>query len=159
MNCEIPQFIDRNEITRYLPHRGKMLLLSRVTRHDVLNHTISCEYDITKECVFYEPDHDGIPSWAGFELMAQGICALTGITRRSIGCEPLPGLILSVSEFKAETEWLARMEMSEICRDSEGSLYSYVCGLFTAGNSGKAAVTAKISVIETEDINNLKKQR
>ena len=50
---EVSQFIDRDELINYLPHKGKMFLLTRVTQHDVNNHTITTEYDITKDCIFY----------------------------------------------------------------------------------------------------------
>ena len=40
---EIQQFIEYDELINYLPHKGKMFLLSRVTQHDVNNHTITSE--------------------------------------------------------------------------------------------------------------------
>ena len=98
---EIQQHIEYDELINYLPHKGKMFLLSRVTQHDILNHTITSEYDITENCIFYEPEFDGVPTWAGFEFMAQGISALTGITNTIKGRTPLPGFILSVMEFKS----------------------------------------------------------
>ena len=65
----VAQFIDHDELINYLPHKGKMFLLSRVTQHDVEKHTITSEYDITKDCIFYEEEFDGVPTWAGFELL------------------------------------------------------------------------------------------
>ena len=53
---EIQQFIEYDELINYLPHKGKMFLLSRVTQHDVNNHTITSEYDITENCIFYEKE-------------------------------------------------------------------------------------------------------
>ena len=103
---EIQQLIEHDELINYLPHKGKMFLLSRVTQHDVNNHTITSEYDITENCIFYEPEFDGVPSWVGFEFMAQCISALTGITNTIKGRKPLPGFILSVMEFKADVEQL-----------------------------------------------------
>ena len=50
---EIQQLIEHDELINYLPHKGKMFLLSRVTQHDVNNHTITSEYDITENCIFY----------------------------------------------------------------------------------------------------------
>lgn len=102
----VGQFIDHDELIDYLPHKGKMFLLSRVTQHDVNLHTITSEYDITKNCIFYEEEFGGVPTWAGFELMAQGISALTGITNKIKGREPLPGMILSVVDFKASVGFL-----------------------------------------------------
>ena len=119
---ELPQFIDHDELINLLPHKGKMFLLSRTTAHDVENHTITNEYDITENCIFYEPEYDGVPTWAGFELMAQGISALTGITNKIKGREPLPGMILSVVDFKSTVG------------------YSYFCVGAAEGYSWKYAV-------------------
>ena len=82
---EVAQFIDHDELINYLPHKGKMFLLTRVTQHDVEKHTITSEYDITENCIFYEEEFGGVPTWAGFELMAQGVSALTGITNKIKG--------------------------------------------------------------------------
>lgn len=156
----IPQFIDHDELIWMLPHKGKMFLLSRVTQHDGTNHTITSEYDITENCIFYEPEFDGVPSWAGFEFMAQGISALTGITNKEKGREPLPGFILSVSEFKAEVGYFKngttiQMKIREDYREEENHIYRYICELYAKKGDEKPSVTAKITVMETEDIHSL----
>lgn len=164
MTVEVPKFIDENEIAEYLPHRGKMLLLSRITNYDMERRIITGEYDITKECIFYEKEGDGIPSWVSFELMAQTICALTGIAHKLFGRKILPGMILSVTAFKTDLEWLkagktVRMTMTEDYRDDEDSLYNYTGELFVAGEDEKPAVKAKISAIEIESLEQLKEIR
>ncbi|MBO4711499.1 3-hydroxylacyl-ACP dehydratase [bacterium] len=164
MNIEVPKFISENEIAEYLPHRGKMLLLSRITDYDMEHRIITGEYDITKDCIFYEKEADGIPSWVSFELMAQTICALTGIAHKLFGRKILPGMILSVTAFKTDLEWLKagktmRMTMTEDYRDDESALYNYVGELFVAGEDEKPAVTAKISAIEIESLEQLKEIR
>lgn len=156
----IPQFIDHDDLIWMLPHKGKMFLLSRVTQHDGANHTITSEYDITPDCIFYEEEFDGVPTWAGFEFMAQGISALTGITNKEKGREPLPGFILSVMEFKTETGYLKngttiQMKIREDYREESQFLYRYVCELYAHVNDETPAVTAKITVMETEDIHAL----
>ena len=153
---EIQQLIEHDELINYLPHKGKMFLLSRVTQHDVNKHTITSEYDITENCIFYEPEADGIPSWAGFELMAQCISALTGITNKMKGRSPLPGFILSVMEFNASVAYLknnttAVMKVYEDFRDEENHIYRYICELYASKADEKPAATSKISVMETED--------
>lgn len=152
----IPQFVDHDDLIWMLPHKGKMFLLSRVTQHDSTNHTITSEYDITENCIFYEPEFDGVPSWAGFEFMAQGISALTGITNTEKGRTPLPGFILSVMEFKAQADYFKngttiQMKIYEDFRDEENHVYRYICSLFTKVGDETPALTAKISVMETED--------
>ena len=154
------QFIDRDELINLLPHKGKMFLLSRVTQHDVNVHTITTEYDITENCIFYEKEFDGVPSWAGFEFMAQGISALTGITNCIKERETLQGFILSVMEFKASVGFLKnyttiQMKIKEDYRDEESHIYRYLCELYASKEDKVPCVTAKITVMETEDIHSL----
>lgn len=153
----VGQFIEYDELINYLPHKDKMFLLSRVTEHDVNIHTITSEYDITKNCIFYEDEADGVPSWAGFELMAQGISALTGITNKIKGREPLPGMILSVVDFKASVAFFknnttVQMKIAEDYRDETSHTYCYLCSLFENVGEKEPVVTAKITVMETEDM-------
>lgn len=164
MTVEVPKFIGENEIAEYLPHRGKMLLLSRIIDYDMDKRIITGEYDITKECIFYEKEGDGIPSWVSFELMAQTVCALTGIAHKLFGRKILPGMILSVTAFKTGLEWLkagktVRMTMTEDYRDDESALYNYIGELFVVGEDERPAVTAKISAIEIESLEQLKEIR
>ncbi|MCQ2577308.1 MAG: 3-hydroxylacyl-ACP dehydratase [Treponema sp.] len=158
--CTIPQFIDHDDLIWMLPHKGKMFLLSRVTQHDGANHTITSEYDITKDCIFYEEEADGVPTWAGFEFMAQGISALTGITNKEKGRDPLPGFILSVMEFNANVGYLKnnttiQMKIAEDYREEETHIYRYICSLYARVGDETPAATAKITVMETEDIHAL----
>ena len=164
MNAEVPEFIGENEIEEYLPHRGKMLLLSRIVSYDMEKHIITGEYDITKGCIFYEKEGDGIPSWVSFELMAQTVCALTGIAHKLFGRKILPGMILSVTGFKTKREWLkagktVRMRMVEDFCDEESALYNYTGELFIVGEDEEPAVKAKISAIEIESLEQLKEIR
>ena len=152
----IPQFLNHDQLEVMLPHRGKMFLLSRSTAHDTDNHTLTAETDITPDCIFYDADADGVPSWAGFEFLAQGISALTGITNTEKGRTPLPRFILSVMEFKADVDYFkngttVQMKVSEDFRDEENHVYRYICSLYTEVDAAEPKVTAKISVMETED--------
>ena len=156
----IPQFLDHDDLELMLPHRGKMFLLSRSTAHDTDNHTLTAETDITPDCIFYEEEFGGVPTWAGFELMAQGISALTGITNKIKGRTPLPGMILSVVDFKASVGFLKKdttcqMKIAEDYRDEETNTYRYLCSLYSNVGDAEPAATAKITVMETEDMNGM----
>ena len=156
----LPQLIEHNQLIELLPHKGKMFLLSRVTAHDVKKHAITSEYDITKDCIFYEEEADGVPTWAGFEFMAQGISAQTGISNKVLGRRPRPGFILSVRNFQANVPYLKnnttiQMKIAEDFRDDEAHTYSYNCQLFARPGDTEPAATSTITVMETEDINNL----
>ena len=99
-------------------------------------------------------------SEAGFEFMAQGISALTGITNTMKGRTPLPGFILSVMEFKSEVGYLKnnttiQMKIAEDFRDEENHVYRYICELYANKGDEKPSVTSKISVMETEDVHAL----
>jgi predicted hotdog family 3-hydroxylacyl-ACP dehydratase len=88
--------IEREELQTLIPHRGKMLLLSRCTEYDFHNRSIRVEYDITEDCLFYDPVLGGVPTWVGFEFMAQAISVLSGLRGREIGEKPKIGFILSI---------------------------------------------------------------
>lgn len=155
---KMPQLIDHDQLIELLPHKGKMFLLSRVTQHDVHEHTITSEYDITSDCIFYEEEADGVPTWVGFEFMAQGISAITGITNKELGRRPRPGFILSVRDFRAAVPYLKNgttimMKIKEDFRSDK--TYSYNCELYASRTDTIPAATSTITVMETEDIMNL----
>ena len=157
---EIQQHIEYDELINYLPHKGKMFLLTRVTQYDIVNHTITAESDLTDKCIFYEASADGIPSWAGFEFMAQGISALTGITNVINGRTPLPGFLLSVMDFKSNVDYLKNnttivMKVKEDFRDDENHIYRYYCELYAHKEDKTPAITTKVSVMESEDVHGL----
>ena len=156
----IQQHIEYDELLNYLPHKGKMFLLSRVTEHDIEKHTITGESDLTENCIFYEKDVNGVPSWAGFEFMAQCISALTGISNVMKGRQPLPGFILSVMDFKSNVDFLENnttivMKVREDFRDDENHIYRYICELYAHKGDEKPSITTKVSVMESEDVHAL----
>ena len=93
--------IEKEELQTLIPHKGKMLLLSRVIEYDI-DYGIRAEYDITEHCLFYDPAIDGVPSWAGFEIMAQAISVLSGIRGRERNEKPKMGCILSIQSMRME---------------------------------------------------------
>jgi len=93
--------IEREELQTIIPHKGKMLLLDRIIEYND-DHSIIAEYDITENCIFYDPAIDGVPAWAAFEFMAQAISALSGIRSRDKGEKPKIGFILSIPSMRME---------------------------------------------------------
>nr|MCR5187628.1 3-hydroxylacyl-ACP dehydratase [Treponema sp.] len=80
----------------------------------------------------------------------------TGITNTIKGRTPLPGFILSVMEFKSDVGYLKnnttiQMKIHEDFRDEENHVYRYICELYAKKGDANPSVTAKISVMETED--------
>jgi predicted hotdog family 3-hydroxylacyl-ACP dehydratase len=142
--------IDREELLTLVPHRGRMFLLSRILSRDMKNHSLVCEYDVTEESLFYKEDLKGIDSWVGFELMAQGISALSGLQSRACGRPPRYGFILSVSDMALYIPVLAgtvRIEVEE--ETMVDMVYVFRCRVFSGG---KSAVEAKLIVMEAKDV-------
>ena len=78
-------------IEALLPHSDAMLLLESVLEHDFAK--TACSAHIGPDHLF--ADRDGsVPSWVGIELMAQCAAVHGGLTARSAGAEPRPGLLL-----------------------------------------------------------------
>jgi len=92
--------IEKEDLLSILPHRGKMLLLSRVVGYNLEERTIEAEYHITEDCLFYDPAAAGVPSWVGVECIAQTISAFSGIRDRENGEPPKIGFILGVSQVR-----------------------------------------------------------
>jgi predicted hotdog family 3-hydroxylacyl-ACP dehydratase len=139
--------IELEELRTLMPHRGKMLLLSRVIDY-VIDQNIRAEYDVTENCLFYDPDLKGVPSWAGFEFMAQAISALSGITDRARGEKPKLGFILGVSYMRMEVSVFmpgssVEVRMNEI--DCTDMIYTYEGEAFLAG---KKVMEGKLMVMK-----------
>nr|WP_318710515.1 3-hydroxylacyl-ACP dehydratase [uncultured Treponema sp.] len=154
------QRIEKDELLNLLPHKGKMFLLSRVTSHDVENLSITVETDITEDFIFYEEEIGGIPNWCTFEIMAQGISALTGIRDSVYNIKPKAGCILSVTGLKSNTEVFklgttVKVTAVEEYRDEESGIYRYECAAFESPAAEGPAVEATITVMKTENLESI----
>lgn len=153
----IPQKIERPELDELIPHRGKMFLLSRVTGFNAEEGFVNTEFDITKDCIFYDKELGGIPSYSSFEIMAQGISVLSSI-KKIIRCDTdpaSPGVILSVSSFSTKTDVLkcgttVRMTVKEDY-ESDG-IFKYDCELYAGTNCAEPDVKVSITVMEMKNI-------
>jgi predicted hotdog family 3-hydroxylacyl-ACP dehydratase len=148
--------VELEELQTLIPHRGKMLLLSRVIDYDI-NQSIRAEYDITENCLFYDPVLGGVPSWAGFEFMAQAVSALSGIRFRERGEKPLMGFILSIPSmqmaipiFKPGSSLDIRVK-ENICADT---IYSFEGEIFL---DEKKVMEGKLMAMEVTNEEQFKK--
>jgi len=142
--------IERDELQTIIPHKGKMLLLSRVTEYNE-DHSIKAEYDITEDCIFYDPVLKGVPSWTGFEFMAQSISALSGIRSRERGEKPKIGFILSIPSMRMDIPLFKNGSSVEIYvkeTDCTDMIYSFDGAAFL---EGKKVMEGKLMVIEVSD--------
>ena len=66
----------------------------------MIERSLCAEYDMSEDCLFFDPVIKAAPAWTGFEFMAQAISALSGIRDRVNGEEPKLGFIMSVSSMR-----------------------------------------------------------
>ena len=142
--------IENEELLSVIPHRGKMLLLSRITDFNVENRSIEAEFDITEDCLFYDSSLSGIPSWTGFEFIAQAISAFVGIRdRHKKACKV--GFILGVSQMRMEVPLFKAGSIIKIKADEIGNMdpaYVFEGRIFL---DGKIAVEGKLTVMDVDD--------
>jgi len=142
--------IEKEELQTLIPHKGKMFLLSRVIEYDLANG-IRAEYDITEQCLFYDPAVDGVPSWAGFEFIAQAISVLSGIKCREKGEKPNMGFILSIQSVKMEIPLFKNGSTAEICVkeiDCTDMIYTFEGEVFL---EGRKVMEGRLMVMEASD--------
>jgi predicted hotdog family 3-hydroxylacyl-ACP dehydratase len=111
-----------NDPGSIVPHKGKMLLLSRIISYDLKEQSLCAEYDITEDCIFYNPVIEGVPAWVGFEFIAQAIAALSGIRGQRQDEEPKIGYILSVSSMQIDIQFFQAGDTVQINVKESGSM-------------------------------------
>jgi predicted hotdog family 3-hydroxylacyl-ACP dehydratase len=143
--------ITDEELLGLLPHKGKMLLISRVMEYNVHERSLCSEYDVTRNCLFYDPGLSGVPGWMSFEFMAQAVSALSGITGKVLGKPPMLGFILSVSSFEITISLLEPGDIAHVRVTEEmrvGAVSTFSC---TVSRGGREAARAKLMVMDVED--------
>jgi predicted hotdog family 3-hydroxylacyl-ACP dehydratase len=143
--------IEKEDLLSILPHRGRMLLLNRITGYNLEERLIEAEYHITEDCLFFDSTAAGVPSWTGFELIAQAISAFSGIRDRLQGKPPKIGFILGVSQLQTgvpffETGSIITIRAKEI--EHIDSLYVFTGELFI---KDKKALECKLTVIDVDN--------
>ena len=143
--------IEKEELEILIPHRGKMLLLSRVIEYNLKEGTLRAEYDITEACLFFDPLSGGVPSWAGFEFIAQAISAYSGIRNREMGIKSRMGFILSIPFMRIEIPVYkpgVRLELNVLEKDRTGLIYTFDGNAFL---EGKKVMEGKLMVMEISE--------
>ena len=143
--------IEKEELQTIIPHRGKMLLLSRVNEYDLEKRTLRAEYHVTENCIFYDPAAGGVPSWVAFEFMAQAISALSGIRDREMGIKPRMGFILSIPFIRIEIPVFkpgSRVEFSVTQKDRTDLIYTFAGEVFL---EGRKAMEGSLMVMEVNE--------
>jgi predicted hotdog family 3-hydroxylacyl-ACP dehydratase len=143
--------IEKEELKSLIPHRGRMLLLSKVNEYNLEERNLCAEYHITEDCLFFDPSLDGVPAWAGFEFIAQAISVFAGIRNRARGAKPNMGFILSIPSMKIEIPVFkpgSRVELRVRECDCVDMIYSFEGEAFL---EGKKALEGKLMVMEIDE--------
>jgi len=126
-------------------------MLDRIIKYNIHEKSIEAEYDITEDCLFYSSKEEGVPSWVGFEFIAQAISAFIGIRDREYGIPPKEGYILGISQMKIGLPFLRKNSIILIkSRELEGMHPVYVFEGEIRLN-GQEVLSGKITVMEVSE--------
>jgi predicted hotdog family 3-hydroxylacyl-ACP dehydratase len=110
-------------VAQLLPHRGRMVLLTRVLAH--AREGTSCTVAIDAQDLFRA--HDGtIASWIGVEYMAQCVAAHAGLIGRAAQREPRVGYLVSSRRLRFH---VPRFDAGQTLRVSASQLWGGEQGL------------------------------
>jgi predicted hotdog family 3-hydroxylacyl-ACP dehydratase len=131
------------------PHKAPMLLIDRVI--EASGTHIRAEAVVRETGLFFQPGR-GLPSYVGFEIMAQAVSAFDGWRRRSKQEEPQMAFLLGCRKFRVATDWFAAGDVLEILATSvidEGEMRSFDCRLLGAG--GVELASGVLNVYRPDD--------
>jgi predicted hotdog family 3-hydroxylacyl-ACP dehydratase len=143
--------IENEELAALMPHRGKMFLISRVIEYDINARTLRSEYDVSQNCLFYDPGLDGVPSYACFEFMAQAVSSLSGLTGKILGKPPVMGFILSVSSLEIKVPLFRPGDTIQVEINGQQALDTVSTFHCIAKAGGREAVKATLMVMDVEN--------
>ena len=127
-------------------HKDSMLLLDRIVAAE--GDMMRSETTVRADSVFNLPGR-GVPTYVGFELMAQTISANDGLDRRARGEGPVIGFLLGCRKYDASRPFFADGETVTTEVRAVIGLSSYDCKIFDA--QGGVVARATINVFRPED--------
>jgi predicted hotdog family 3-hydroxylacyl-ACP dehydratase len=83
------------KLAEVMPHRGDMLLLSRVLAHG--EESTCCEVDLEAQTFLRRPD-SSLPPWVALEYMAQCVAAREGLRANAAGHSLDSGLLIGARQ-------------------------------------------------------------
>jgi len=128
-------------IEQLLPHAGRMVWLDRVVEWDA--ERVICERTVRHGDL--EVTAEGLPTWAGVELMAQSIAAWNGCQVLSAGGQVRPGFLLGTRAYRADSDFFppgARLlvEATRTFHDEDG-MASFACRITGGDRQAEARLT------------------
>lgn len=127
-------------------HSDSMLLLDRIVAAE--GETARSETTIRADNVFFQPGR-GVPSYVGFELMAQTISAYDGLKLREQGKPPVMGFLLGCRKYNVARPFFIEGETVTTEATSLIGLSSFDCKIFDA--QGEVLASATINVFRPDD--------
>ena len=128
-------------IEQLLPHAGRMVWLDRVLEWDA--ERVVCERTVRRGDL--EVTSDGLPAWAGIELMAQAVAAWNGCQVLSAGGQVRPGFLLGTRAYQADADVFPmgsrlRIEAIRTFHDEDG-MASFACRITADDVQAEARLT------------------
>ena len=148
MNNYLSEKINKEELLDFIPHRGRMCMLSRVNNYNLRENSIEAEYDITEDCLFYDAENSGVPAWVGFEFIAQSISAYIGIKNKINGLPVKEGFILGVSHMQIDLPFFSKnsiITINSVELDNLDPVFVFD-GMISI--DGKKVIAGKVTVME-----------
>ena len=151
----LPQTVPAEQLINLLPHKSKMFLLDRLTQHDTDARTLESDSLVTKEHIFYDKEMDGVPSYVAFEMIAQSISALSGVTGYEIGKPPRPGFLLSLLNYTAKVPFFLVVSCVRVCIRmvvEMEDILTYSGAPYFGEQPGEPVISTIVTVMETDDL-------
>lgn len=132
-----------------VPHDGDMRLIARVIAEE--GETVCAEAVIGRDNIFFHGE-DGVPSYVGFELMAQTISAYDGLRRRRKNKPPAIGFLLGCRRYQTARPYFREGERLRIEVTSllgEEGMASFQCKI--GDETGAQVASGTINVYRPAD--------
>ena len=138
----------RCELERLVPHRGKMLLITRLV--SVEDTKSSAEVEISDQAAFYVPGK-GVPTWVGMEYMGQTAALIAGHQLSMGTLEAHTAFLLGTRKFSSNIEYFEDgLLLGVSCEQvavSDSGLASFRCVIKEAAtHTGKVLAESVLSV-------------
>ncbi len=127
-------------IAELLPHAGEMILLDTVI--EAQDERIACLRTVRSEGLFEGPD--GLPAWAGVELMAQVVAAWAGHLARQAQQPVRLGFLLGTRHYRCDVDGFPpgtelRVEATRSFHDDSG-MAVFACRIESAIGCAEASL-------------------
>jgi predicted hotdog family 3-hydroxylacyl-ACP dehydratase len=143
-----PSAMESQDIRRFLPHSGAMVLLDRLL--EAGTEDLLAEVTIRPDSLFC--DGQGVPAWVGVEYMAQAIAAYAGYAAQLRGEAVKIGFLLGTRRYEAGCPGFAVGSVLQVhvqrLLQADNGIGSFECRIHAAGQQ---LASATITVFQPAD--------